>query len=121
MNLFINGSRTINNKDFVYSIIKNYINDNPKVNTIISGGAKGVDLLAKQYSIENNINYIEYKPDWKKYGKGAGIVRNITMLEECDLVLSFWDGKSKGTKFNINYCKKNNKPITLEISKDDNI
>ena len=37
----------------------------------------------------------------------------ITNLEDADMVLAFWDGKSRGTKFVIDNCKKINKPIRI--------
>lgn len=81
--------------------------------TIISGGAKGADTLAKTYATMNNINMVEYKADWKQFGRGAGIIRNRTIVENADHILAFWDGTSLGTKSSINYAKKLNKPLTV--------
>ena len=44
------------------------------ISTIISGGARGADTLARRYAEENGITFTEYKPDWK-LGRGAGIIR----------------------------------------------
>lgn len=40
-----------------------------------------------------------YPADWEKYGRKAGYVRNVQMLNlgRPDLVLAQWDGKSRGT------------------------
>lgn len=84
---------------------------------IISGGAKGADALAERYAIDKDIELIIYKADWKKYGRGAGIVRNRQIVEHCDEVLAFWDGQSRGTKSSIDYAKKLNKPVVIEIFK----
>ena len=78
---------------------------------IISGGAKGVDLCAREYAESNALKLTEYLPEYKKYGKAAPIKRNVTIIESADTVLAFWDGKSKGTQFVIEYCRKINKEL----------
>ncbi|WP_038250942.1 SLOG family protein [Ghiorsea bivora] len=81
--------------------------------TIISGGAKGADTLAKTYATKHNINMVEHKADWKQFGRGAGIIRNRTIVESADHILAFWDGSSLGTKSSIDYARKLNKPVTI--------
>lgn len=71
---------------------------------IISGGAKGVDSCAREYALSHNIKLTEILPDYARYGKGAPLKRNITIIQSADIVLTFWDGKSRGTKFVIDKC-----------------
>ena len=73
---------------------------------IISGGAKGVDTCARDYALSHGIKITEYLPEYEKYGRAAQLKRNITIIQNADLVLAFWDGKSKGTKFVIDSCEK---------------
>lgn len=80
---------------------------------IISGGAKGVDTSAKKYALQKGIKLTEYLPQYSLYGRAAPIKRNITIIENADIVIAFWDGKSHGTKFVIDYCKKHHKPIKI--------
>ena len=40
------------------------------------------------------------------YDKAAPLERNKLIVEECDCVLAFWDGKSRGTKFTLDYAKR---------------
>ena len=95
MKLAIVGSRDITNID-----IEKYIPDG--VTEIVSGGAKGIDTLAKQYAIDNNIKYTEFAPDYAKFKKGAPLKRNQEIAKYADAVLVFWNCKSKGTKHAIN-------------------
>ena len=44
-------------------------------------------------------------------------VRDLEIIDNADFVLAFWDGKSRGTKFVIDNCRKINKPIRVLISK----
>lgn len=73
---------------------------------IVSGGAKGVDTSAREYALAHEIMLTEFLPEYTKYGRSAPLKRNITIIEYSDIVLAFWDGKSRGTKFVIDNCRK---------------
>jgi hypothetical protein len=106
MKLLIAGSRTIT----YYELIRHtLITLNYNITEIVSGGAKGVDKLGERFAKENNIPIKQFLPDWNTYGKKAGIIRNVQMVDYCDLAIFFWDGESKGTKFTIMESIKHNK------------
>lgn len=79
----------------------------PKNTTeIVSGGAKGVDTSAREYALSHGIKLTDFLPEYTKYGRSAPLKRNITIIEYSDIVIAFWDGKSRGTKFVIDNCRK---------------
>ena len=84
---------------------------------IVSGGAKGVDTSAREYAIKHSIKLTEFLPEYTKYKKGAPLKRNLQIIEYADIVVAFWDGKSKGTKFVIDSCKKTGKKVVVYICK----
>ena len=86
-----------------------------EVTEIISGGARGVDTSAREYAMEHGLKLTEYLPEYDKYGRSAPLKRNITIIESTDLVLAFWDGSSRGTKFVIDNCKKLNIPVKIYV------
>ncbi len=43
------------------------------------------------------IALLEFRPDDKRFGRGAPLRGNAAIVEAADLVLAFWDGKSRGT------------------------
>lgn len=45
----------------------------------------------------------------------APLKRNITIIENADLVLAFWDGVSHGTKFVIKQCKSRSIPVKVFV------
>lgn len=83
------------------------------ITEIVSGGARGVDTVAREYAIKNDIKLTEFLPEYDKYGRGAPLKRNITIIEYSDVIYAFWDGKSPGTKFVIDNCKKLGKPCKV--------
>ncbi len=110
MTIAIIGSRNITKID-----IKSYISDD--ITEIVSGGARGVDSLAKQYALESGIKYTEFIPDYSRYKRGAPLKRNEEIANYSDEALIFWDGISKGTEYTIKCFTKLNKKITVVIVK----
>ncbi len=84
---------------------------------IVSGGAKGIDTCAREYANAKGLKLTEFLPDYKRYGRGALLKRNLQIIDYADCVLAFWDGQSRGTKFVIEHCKAQNKPIRIFLKK----
>ena len=82
---------------------------------IVTGGAKGIDSCAKKFAIKNKMKITEFLPEYDKYGRIAPLKRNDLIIDYSDMVIAFWDGKSKGTKYVINNCKRKNKPIKIYL------
>lgn len=105
------GSRTVTDYDLLKRTLDRLVDKNN--DTIISGGAKGVDQLAEKYAKENNISCEVIKADWKNLGKSAGMRRNIVMINKANKVIAFWNGLSPGTNNSIDYAKKQNKLMEI--------
>lgn len=85
---------------------------------LFEGGARGIDKLALRYAILNKITKERFEADWDKFGKRAGILRNIEMIDAGDMVIAFWDGQSKGTKHAIEHAiKKRKRCIIVRIDR----
>lgn len=108
MKLLIAGSRQINNFDF-----SKYISDD--VDTILSGGAKGIDSLAELFADKHRLSKIILRPRYDLYGKSAPLKRNEELVQMADKILIIWDGSSRGTNYTINYAKKLNKDLKVII------
>lgn len=113
MKIAIIGSRSFNDEVEFNNALAKLLLDIETPLTVISGGATGTDALATKFAHKNGYPLIEYKPDWKKYGRGAGLVRNTQIITESDMVIAFWDGVSKGTMDSINKAKKMNKKVHI--------
>lgn len=105
MKIAVVGSRSIQSHDDAASI--HTILDSMPITTVISGGARGVDTIARRYaSAHEGVSYMEFLPDWKRHGRRAGIIRNRDIVNAADVVLAFWDRKSSGTKNSIDRAIK---------------
>ena len=106
MKLAIIGSRSITDID-----IAKYIPSD--VTEIVSGGARGVDFMAREYATSHNIKLTEFLPQYEIYGRAAPLKRNELIAECADEALVFWDGVSKGTEYTLNLFRRLNKKVTL--------
>jgi len=79
---------------------------------ILLGGAQGTDEIARQWAEESIVPYTVIRPVNPAI-KSHYLYRNVEMIALCDKVIAFWDGKSTGTKFVIDYAKARNKPVTV--------
>lgn len=74
--------------------------------SMLAGGARGADTLARKWAEYWNIPFTEYPADWKTHGKSAGSIRNQRMLFEGqpDLVIAFPGGA--GTEDMVRKAKR---------------
>lgn len=101
-----------NNLELVYSDIEKKC---LRPVSFISGGAIGVDTWAEEFAASHAYDIKVIKPEWEKYGKKAGFLRNALIIKEAQMIIAFWDGKSKGTKHSIDLAIKEGKPIDIYI------
>ena len=87
----------------------------PETSVIISGGAVGIDGCAKEYAHAHGLELIEFLPDYARFGKSAPLVRNKLIVKAADWVLAIWDGRSRGSKYTIDYAKGLGKPVDVII------
>jgi predicted Rossmann fold nucleotide-binding protein DprA/Smf involved in DNA uptake len=103
----------IGSRGIVAADIAQYIPDG--TTEIVSGGAKGVDTLAKEYAQANELAYTEFRPDYKRFGRGAPLKRNEEIVTYSDCVVALHDGTSRGTQYVIDYAAKIGKPCTVYV------
>ncbi len=107
MRVAVIGSRC--EEDGLADLIRDHLP--PYTTEIVSGGAKGVDQVARAVAKELGIPLTEFLPDYETYGKRAPLVRNDRIVDYADMVLAFWDGDSHGTQYVIGECLKRGKRV----------
>ena len=108
MKAAIIGSRSFDN----YQLMKDSLSKH-NITEIISGGASGADSLAEKYALEKDIPLTIHFPNWKAFGKTAGMVRNYKIVTDADIIIAFWDGSSKGTKNSIDTANQLGKEVII--------
>lgn len=114
-NVTISGSRGYDNFwEFVHTLddILHLRRNRTRIR-LFEGGAIGVDSLAARYTTLRKIRRERFRADWDGLGRKAGIIRNIEMIDQSDMVVAFWDGASKGTKHAIEYGLKKRKRVII--------
>lgn len=105
--LIIAGGRDFNDYDYLRScclpIVDKLVLQYDVI--IMSGHAKGADLLGERFATERNLKLEIYPADWKAHWRSAGFRRNEQMGNIADGLIAFWDGNSHGTKHMIEYAK----------------
>ncbi len=103
MRLLICGSRDYRDR----KRIRDYLIE-IKPDVVIEGGATGADRIAYDEARKLGIKVESFRSDWRRYGKGAGMIRNKAMLQfgNPDFCLAFFSGKvTKGTMHMVTLCK----------------
>jgi Predicted Rossmann fold nucleotide-binding protein involved in DNA uptake len=80
---------------------------------IVSGGAVGVDSCAARFAVNFGFPLKEFKPDYKKFGRKAPLVRNEIIIKNANYLIAFWNGKSSGTGHSIYLARKAGLPVKV--------
>ena len=108
------GSRGFSDYEYFKSEFELFLKENNiKDYKIVSGGARGADTFGRNYAKSQNNEIIEFIPNWEKYGKRAGFLRNYDIWDNSDIGIAFWDGKSTGTAHSFEITKKQNKTLKV--------
>lgn len=84
-----------------------------KVEEVVNGCADGGDGFGEMYADAYDIPMKKFPANWSVLGRKAGIVRNVQMADYGDALITFWDGKSKGTAHMISEMERRGKPIHI--------
>ena len=108
MKLGIVGSRNFSDYKRFQELLRASI-DLTQVTMIVSGGAKGVDSMARRFAKQEKLPIKEFLPDYARHKRGAPLKRNSQIVEFSDKVIAFPTKTSSGTYDSIRKAKiKNN-------------
>ena len=108
MRTIIAGSRSITEyRTVLFAILDSGFN----ITQVVSGGAKGVDILGERFANECSIPIVRFPAQWDLYGKSARYRRNVEMSKSADALIAIWDQSSPGTRHMIDIAVKANLKI----------
>lgn len=94
--LIVAGSRTFTDYDRMAHKLDHLLQHRRNIE-IVSGGARGADLLGERYAVERGMALRRMPADWNRQDKAAGHIRNQRMSWYGTHLAAFWDGQSRGT------------------------
>jgi hypothetical protein len=111
--LIITGDRNFTNYSLLSQKIFDYINNDAcgYAVSIVSGMAKGADLLAARFARQYRVHLYEFPTDWSQ-GPGAGYARNRTMADFADAALVF-GSRDNATRHLIEYMESLGKSVSV--------
>jgi hypothetical protein len=94
-----------------YSLLKrncdNFIRKNVKYgeNIVVmsAGNKEGADNLGEKYAKERGYRVRRFNPNWNKYGRSAGFVRNREMIRSSDGFIAFTCPYSENSSLTNNF------------------
>jgi len=114
MKIAIIGSREFKNKELVEKTLAKELTSIivSRYTEVITGGARGVDEWVIEFCKKNCTPCKIIRPI-NPSNKLDYLFRNIEIITLADKIIAFWDGKSKGTKFVIDYAKARDKDVEI--------
>lgn len=120
MKLIIAGSRTLTpSLGFIHSTILMF--GITEIKEVVSGTCVGIDQEGEHWASHYGAEIKRFPPEWDKYSKVAGPIRNKQMADYADVLLLIWDGESRGSKSMKQQMEKLNKPIYEVVLKKSNV
>lgn len=103
------GSRDGFTRERVHTVLEKLV---VSTDMLVSGGARGVDSYVESFAVYKG-NPIKIIRPRNPSNKLDYLFRNVEIIAVCDWLIVFWNGRSKGTKFVIDYAKSRNKRVEL--------
>lgn len=115
LKLLIAGGRDYTDENTALNLIAELIEKKtlPDEFEVVHGGARGADRIGHIVGLITEQQIHRFLPDWDNLGRSAGYVRNAEMGKFADMLIAFWDGKSRGTAHMIQYMKSAGKPVII--------
>jgi hypothetical protein len=100
--VIVAGSRDFDDYGLVRKTLDEILVNMPPSNTcIVSGTARGADMLGERYARERGYKVAPFPAKWRdekgNYDPSAGHTRNARMAEIATHLVAYWDGQSRGT------------------------
>lgn len=108
------GSRQWRDGLVVRLAVRAYVEGLPYGDTIVTGGAAGVDFWAEAEADAQGIAVEVIRPDYAAHGKRAPLVRNAEIARRCTRMVAFWNGRSRGTAHAIAQAVRLGRPVEIE-------
>jgi hypothetical protein len=81
---------------------------------VVSGGAAGADTMGELWAAICGIPTRILTPDWRRYGRAAGLMRNTDIVAACTHMVAFPSIHGKGTQDSIRKAQQAKKVVVIK-------
>lgn len=119
MKLAVISSRSIDDKEAVKRIVKDYLEEHSHDRvTFLTGSALGTDEYVKEFANEKGYDTVSFVPyhlvdNATEFSSKFFFFRTKQLLDQADALIALWDSESNGTKYAIRYAQKRNIPVKV--------
>lgn len=96
--------------------VQRFVETLPQETVVISGGAAGVDQAAENAARGRGMAVEVNRPEYGKYmAKQAPLIRNTEIARQCDEMVVFWDGSSRGSLDAVRKARRAGKRVRVYV------
>lgn len=94
-----------------------YVSSLPKNASIITGSASGVDAAATKAARERGMPVLVMAASFDEMSDATkSAARNQRLVNACDVLVAFWDGKSEGTRATVERALDSSKEVHVFVA-----
>lgn len=109
LRIIVTGGRDFHDRARVNAAL-DLLHSRKKITTLVEGGARGADRLAREWAIRHYVEVLTFEADWEHHQGNAGRIRNAKMARAgANLVVAFPGGK--GTRHMVSVATLNGIPV----------
>lgn len=88
-------------------ILSTYRDNNLPIEIVNGKCPTGADFHAVAFAKKEGYSIVYFEANWDLFGLAAGGIRNGEMADYANVLIAFWDGKSRGTADMIAQARRN--------------
>jgi hypothetical protein len=92
--------------------VEGYVRDLPASVSVVTGSASGVDAAAVRVARERGLPVRRLGASFEEARDAAvAATRNQRLVDQCDVLVAFWDGVSEGTRRTVDRALDSGKEV----------
>lgn len=98
--------------------VEGYVEGLPAGSSLVTGSASGVDAAATRAARRRGLPVQVIAASFEEArDPGAAAARNQRLVDQCDLLVAFWDGASEGTRRTVERALDSGKEVHVFVHK----